>query len=150
VAQALVYVAAGAVAGALYAGLVSILHVGAYGRWDKVPGFAVGSVLVGAGLGLLIRWIVRTLPAEAIQDSADSRPLPGSNRQPRPARCTADEEQVEVFGSQLDWQQLGPSSGDRAVDNRTTPLASHPSDASGTVGPRGRRRPGPRPGRRSA
>ena len=43
----------GAVPGALYAGLVGSVHFGLYGRWDRVPAFAVGCVLVGALLGLL-------------------------------------------------------------------------------------------------
>jgi hypothetical protein len=48
----------GAVLGALYAGLVGAVHLGVSGRWDRVPAFAVGCVLVGALFGLLggIKW----------------------------------------------------------------------------------------------
>jgi hypothetical protein len=50
----------GAVPGALYAGLVGAVHVGASGDWDLVPAFTVGCVLVGGLFGLLagITWAV--------------------------------------------------------------------------------------------
>jgi hypothetical protein len=53
-------VVVGAVPGALYAGLVGAVHVGASGDWDLVPAFTVGCVLVGGLFGLLagITWAV--------------------------------------------------------------------------------------------
>ena len=41
--------------GALYAGLIGAVHLGVSGRWDQIPVFAKGCVLVGALLGLLGR-----------------------------------------------------------------------------------------------
>jgi SAM-dependent methyltransferase len=54
----------GAAAGTLYAGLVGAAHLGAYGRWDRVSAFAVGSVAAGALLGLLggVAWVVLGQP----------------------------------------------------------------------------------------
>jgi hypothetical protein len=43
----------GIVPGALYAGLVALVHLGAYGHWDRVPTFALGCIAVGAVVGLL-------------------------------------------------------------------------------------------------
>jgi hypothetical protein len=43
----------GAVAGALYAALVSGVHFAVYERWNQIPAFAKGCILVGAVLGLL-------------------------------------------------------------------------------------------------
>ena len=48
----------GASPGALYAGLVAAVHFGVYGRWDRVPAFAVGCVLIGAVIGLLIAALI--------------------------------------------------------------------------------------------
>ena len=53
--RVLVSLVLGAALGALYAGLVGAVHLGAYGRWDQIPAFAVSCVLVGAVLGLLGR-----------------------------------------------------------------------------------------------
>jgi hypothetical protein len=50
----LVGTGSGALAGALYGGLVGAAHLGGYGRWDHIPAFAVGCVLVGAVFGLLV------------------------------------------------------------------------------------------------
>jgi hypothetical protein len=59
----------GAVPGALYAGLVGAVHIGASGDWDLVPAFAVSCVLVGGLFGLLagITWAVsaRTGPGRS-------------------------------------------------------------------------------------
>jgi hypothetical protein len=44
--------ALGAGPGALYAGLVAGVHWAVYGRWDRVPAFAVGCLAVGALVGL--------------------------------------------------------------------------------------------------
>jgi hypothetical protein len=44
----------GAAAGALYAGLVTTVHVAVYGRWDEIPIFGAGCVLVGALFGLIL------------------------------------------------------------------------------------------------
>jgi hypothetical protein len=41
----------GAFSGAVYAGLVGAVHFGVDGHWDRVPVFALGSVLAGALLG---------------------------------------------------------------------------------------------------
>lgn len=48
----------GAAPGAIYAALVATVHLAVYGRWDRVPAFAVGCVMAGALLGLLvgIKW----------------------------------------------------------------------------------------------
>jgi hypothetical protein len=48
----------GAAPGALYAILIGAVHLGVYGRWERVPAFAVGCVLTGAMIGLLggISW----------------------------------------------------------------------------------------------
>jgi hypothetical protein len=56
----LVGVVLGAAAGALYAGLVGAVHRGAYGRWDRIPTFAVLCVLAGALFGLLrgLGWVL--------------------------------------------------------------------------------------------
>jgi hypothetical protein len=51
--RVLVSLVLGAIPGALYAGLVGAVHLGVYGRWDRMPAFAVGCILVGALLGLL-------------------------------------------------------------------------------------------------
>jgi hypothetical protein len=61
----------GALPGALYAGLVGAVHLGVYGRWDRVPAFAVGCILVGALFGLLggSKW---ALAAEAVPGSSPS------------------------------------------------------------------------------
>jgi hypothetical protein len=66
----------GAVPGALYAGLVGAVHLGVYGRWDRVPAFAVGSVLVGALLGCWagIAW---ALSGEAAPIGVNCRPPTG-------------------------------------------------------------------------
>jgi hypothetical protein len=53
VAPLLVSLLFGAVPAALYAGLVGAVHFGVYGRWDQIPSFTLGCVLVGAMLGLL-------------------------------------------------------------------------------------------------
>ena len=39
--------------------MVGAVHLGAYGRWDRIPDLAVGCVLVAALLGLLgrIAWV---------------------------------------------------------------------------------------------
>jgi hypothetical protein len=65
----------GAAPGALYAGLVGAVHLGVSGRWDRIPAFAIGCVLVGALFGLLggIRW---ALSGEAGPESL----LPTANR----------------------------------------------------------------------
>jgi hypothetical protein len=44
--------ALGALPGAFYAGLVGTVHLGVYGRWDRLPDFAVACVAAGALLGL--------------------------------------------------------------------------------------------------
>jgi len=54
IVRPLVGLALGAAAAVLYAGLVGAVHVGVYGRWDKIPTYAVGCVLVGAVIGLLV------------------------------------------------------------------------------------------------
>ena len=71
----------GVVPGALYAGLVGAVHLGVYGRWDRVPAFAVGCVMVGALFGLLggIGW---ALSGEA---------APGSSRSPAASRSHVTE-----------------------------------------------------------
>ena len=48
----------GAVPGAVYAALVGAVHLGVDGRWDRIPAFAVGCVMVGALFGLFggVRW----------------------------------------------------------------------------------------------
>ena len=58
-------VALGAVPGAVYAALVGAVHLGVYGRWDRVPAFAVGCVVVGALFGLVggVRWALSGEPA---------------------------------------------------------------------------------------
>jgi hypothetical protein len=43
----------GTIPGMLYAGLVGAVHIGLYGRWDRVPVFVVGCIAVGALFGLL-------------------------------------------------------------------------------------------------
>jgi hypothetical protein len=55
----------GAVPGALYAGVVGIVHLGVSGRWDRAPAFAVGCALVGALFGLLggVNWALAGEPA---------------------------------------------------------------------------------------
>jgi hypothetical protein len=58
-------VALGAVPGGGYAALVGAVHLGVYGRWDRVPAFAVGCVVVGALFGLFggVRWALSGEPA---------------------------------------------------------------------------------------
>jgi hypothetical protein len=89
--RVLVSVGLGAAAGALYAGLVGAVHLGAYGRWDGIPPFAQGCVRVGSGLGLLghIAW---ALPGEAARQRKASRSMPSGSRHPGSARSTANEE----------------------------------------------------------
>jgi hypothetical protein len=55
----------GAVPGAVYVALVGAVHLGVYGRWDRVPAFAVGCVVVGALFGLFggVRWALSREPA---------------------------------------------------------------------------------------
>jgi hypothetical protein len=69
----------GAIPGALYAGLVGAVHFGVYGRWDRVLDFAVGTVLVGAVLGLLggIAWAVSD---KATRNKEDGRSAPRPSR----------------------------------------------------------------------
>jgi hypothetical protein len=55
----------GALAGTLYAGLVGAAHLGGFGRWDQIPDFAVGCVLVGAVLGLLLGCLAWALSGKA-------------------------------------------------------------------------------------
>src|SRR5215831_2056800 len=71
----------GATLGAVYAGLVGVVHLGAYGRWDRVPAFAAGWVLVGAVLGLLGRmaWV---LSGEAASGTSDEEESDGMNTCP--------------------------------------------------------------------
>jgi hypothetical protein len=47
----------GAIPGALYAGLVSVVHLSVYGRGDRLPAFAMGCILAGMLLGLLGRGV---------------------------------------------------------------------------------------------
>jgi hypothetical protein len=54
IVRPLVGLVLGAAAAALYAGLVGAVHLSVYGRWDNIPTFAGGCVLVGSVLGLLI------------------------------------------------------------------------------------------------
>jgi hypothetical protein len=90
VVRVLVSAVLGAAAGALYAGLVGAVHLGAYGRWDQIPAFAVGCVLVGAVLGLLGR-VAWALSGEAVRERADCQSPPSGSRHPGSARGTADE-----------------------------------------------------------
>jgi ABC-type xylose transport system permease subunit len=57
----------GAVPGALYAALVGVVHVGVSRRWDGLPAFTVGCVLVGGLLGLVggTTWALRARPPRA-------------------------------------------------------------------------------------
>src|SRR5439155_614851 len=82
--------ASGAFLGALYAALVGTVHLGAYGRWEGIPAFAVGCILVGAVFGLLgcVLWAVW---GEAAWGSAGSESpassSPGSGPGPSAARA---------------------------------------------------------------
>jgi hypothetical protein len=80
--RALASVGCGVAAGAFYGGLVGVVHFGVHGRWDHTPGFAVGCVVVGAVLGLLLWCIARAPWGEVTWDSADSRPLLSGSRHP--------------------------------------------------------------------
>jgi hypothetical protein len=75
VVRALAGTVVGAAPGAVYAAMVGAVHVGVYGRWDRVPAFAVGSVVVGALVGLLggVRW---ALSGEAAPDSSPRSTAP--------------------------------------------------------------------------
>src|SRR6266545_4828250 len=81
----------GAAVGAGYAGVVGTAHLSAYRRWDHIPAFAVGCVLVGALFGLL-GGIGLALSGGAAWERADSRSPADSSRHPGPARGTADDE----------------------------------------------------------
>jgi hypothetical protein len=86
----------GAAPGALYAALIGAVHLGVYGRWDQVPAFAVGCILVGALLGLLggMKWalseeaapgsppLTAGVPARRSDRPSVGRPVGG--RPPRP------------------------------------------------------------------
>jgi hypothetical protein len=75
--------ALGAVPGALYAGMVGGLHFVLHGRWDRVPAFAVGCVLVGGLLGLLgsIPWVLAWNAASASSPLSDARySVPSGNQ----------------------------------------------------------------------
>ena len=62
----------GAVPGAVYAALVGAVHLGVYGRWDRVPAFAVGCVVVGALFGLF----------GGARGALFREPAPGSSQRP--------------------------------------------------------------------
>ena len=68
----------GAAPGALYGSLVSVVHLGVYGGWDRIPAFAVGCVLVGALFGLLgsIGWAVAGEAAPGMRPRATAVPSP--------------------------------------------------------------------------
>src|SRR5437588_8994078 len=51
-AALLVPIAVGALAGALYGGLVGAVHFLTHGRWDSVPSFMAGCTTTGAAIGL--------------------------------------------------------------------------------------------------
>src|SRR5260370_32015583 len=87
--RVLVSVVLGAALGALYAGLVGAVHLGTYGRWDQFPAFAVGSVLVGAGLGLLGR-VAWAMSGQAARERADGRPPPSVSPDLYSPRCAAE------------------------------------------------------------
>jgi hypothetical protein len=89
-ARALVSMGTGAVLGAGYAVLAGAVHLGAYGLWNQIPAFALGCVLVGAGLGLLGR-MVWALAGEAVEEVADGQSPLSGNPPAEPARRTADE-----------------------------------------------------------
>jgi hypothetical protein len=63
--RVLVGTASGALVGSLYAGLVGVAHRGGFGRWDQIPAFALGSVLVGAAFGLLLACLAWAMPGSA-------------------------------------------------------------------------------------
>jgi hypothetical protein len=77
----------GAVPGVLYAGLVGAVHVGLSGRWDRVPAFTVGCVLVGGLFGLLggIAWALSVKSAPQPQSCSCFRGS-GKGRE----RCSAE------------------------------------------------------------
>jgi hypothetical protein len=87
--RGMISMASGVLLGALYAALVGTVHLGAYGRWEGIPGFAVGCILVGALLGLLgcILWAVW---GEAAWGSAGSESPPSGSPGSGPARRTAE------------------------------------------------------------
>jgi hypothetical protein len=75
VARLLISVVLGAGPGAFYGVVVGAVHFGAYGRWNGIPAFVVGSISIGALFGLVagIGWAFSADP-EAL---TDTRPLPG-------------------------------------------------------------------------
>jgi hypothetical protein len=85
--RVLVSMAWGALLGGLYAALVGTAHLGTYRRWDGIPAFAAGCILVGVGLGLL-GYLVWAVSGEAARERAGSGPPPRSSRLPGPARRT--------------------------------------------------------------
>ena len=78
-------VALGVVPGALYAALVGAVHLGVYGRWDRIGAFAVGCVLVGAVFGLLggIVWALSGAAARERRPVRSTAGLLGSHAAPR-------------------------------------------------------------------
>lgn len=71
----------GALPAAFYAGLVGGVHLAVYGRWDRVPNFALGCVLGGTLLGLvvsvarlLLRWGRPALPGDTFAPPAARLP----------------------------------------------------------------------------
>jgi hypothetical protein len=77
----------GVAAGALYAGLVGAVHLGAYGRWGGIAVFAGLCILIGALCGLLggLRWALSGGDVWVVEDRRS--PTRGS-RHFGPARGT--------------------------------------------------------------
>jgi hypothetical protein len=80
----------GALSGALYAGLIGVVHFGVYGTWDQLPAFAVGCILVGALFGLLgsTGWV---LLGRAAGVKAPGQSPTGGNWHPGSERGSADD-----------------------------------------------------------
>jgi hypothetical protein len=82
----------GAAAGALYAGLVGAVHLGAYGRWGGIAAFAGLCTLTGALCGLLggLRW---ALAGGAARGKGSRRSLTDGSGHPGSARGSTDHEE---------------------------------------------------------
>jgi hypothetical protein len=100
----------GIIPGALYAGMVSVVHLGVSGRLDRVPVFTVGCVLAGGLLGLLggMAGPCWATPARAHDGGGDpvasryNRPLPWES-----AACTAELPGSQPHEGHAGQQQTG-------------------------------------------
>lgn len=91
VVRVLVSMVLGGAAGALYASVVGMVHLGAYRRWDGIPALAVVCFLLGAVLGLLGR-VAWALSSGAARVKGSRRSPTAGSAHPGSARGTADDE----------------------------------------------------------